>query len=127
MDILLDNETGDILFDNGSTVTSTKELDLSQRLRIRLATFSGEWFLNTDFGVPWFQQIIGKQRSKDTVDAIIQEEIYKEPDVKSIASFSSNWDRVGRRYSLTASVIADDGSLITLTNTVTDQFTFTTI
>ena len=96
MDILSDKDTGDILFDNGTTVTSTKELDLSQRLRIRLGTFSGEWFLDTDFGVPWFQQILGKQRSKATVDSIIQEEIYKEPDVRSIKSLTSEWDRVGR-------------------------------
>lgn len=127
MDILLDKDTGDILFDNGTTVTSTKDLDLSQRLRIRLGTFNGEWFLDTDFGVPWFQQILGKQRSKATVDSIIQEEIYKEHDVRSIKSFTSEWDRVGRSYRMTAVIEADDRSLITLTNTPTGQFTFTTV
>ena len=90
-------------------------------------TFNGEWFLDTDFGVPWFQQILGKQRSKATGDSIIQEEIYKEPDVRSIKSFTSEWDRVGRSYRMTAVIEADDRSLITLTNTPTGQFTFTTV
>lgn len=89
MDIKL-NEDGDIAFSNGdATVTSVGAEDLAQRLLIRLRTFQGEWFMDNTLGVDWWNRVFGKNRSKVAVDAIIQTEIMKEPDVVQITSFKS--------------------------------------
>ena len=115
MDILLDEDTHDAVFVNGSTpVTLTISQGLKQRLKIKLLTFMGEWFLDTNYGTPYFQQIVGKNRSKGTLDIIFRQVIISDEDVVSILKFESelSTDRV---YSLTFSVKGRDGTTIEIT------------
>lgn len=95
MDLLLDNDPlsdgfGDLVYDNSSlTVTQSQAQSVAQKLQIKLQTFLGEWFLNTDHGVPYYQQIFGKVRSKAAIDLIFQQQISSEPYVAEIVSFES--------------------------------------
>jgi hypothetical protein len=91
---------GDLVYDNsGATTTANQAGSVAQRLSIKLKTFKGEWFINTDTGIPYYQEIFGKVRNKQTIDAIFQKAILEEPDVLEITEFSSSID-VGRTYSL---------------------------
>lgn len=68
-------------------------------MKIRLQSFLGEWFINTVYGVPYWQRLLGiKQTSKAAADLIFQQEILKEEGVKEIVSFESTF--VNRKYSL---------------------------
>ena len=101
-DILLDEKTHDILFTN-QDLTFTEDSDgqsLAQRLEIKLLIFKGEWILDEDFGVPYYQSILIKGVSKSQVDSIFQEQILTTPDVQTITSFSSNFDNGIREYTL---------------------------
>lgn len=95
MDMLLDNDPlsptyGDLIYDNSSvTVTGSQAKGVAQKLTIKLRTFLGEWFLNTANGVPYYQQIFGKVRSKATIDSIFIEKIVEEPDVAELVEFTS--------------------------------------
>ena len=95
MDMLLDNDPlsptyGDLIYDNSSvTVTGSQAGGVAQKLTIKLRTFLGEWFLNTSTGVPYYQQIFGKVRSKATIDSIFIEKIVEEPDVVELVEFTS--------------------------------------
>ena len=91
---------GDLVYDNSGATTTVNQADsVAQRLSIKLKTFKGEWFINTDTGIPYYQEIFGKVRNKQTIDAIFQKAILEEPDVLEIVEFSSSID-VGRTYSL---------------------------
>lgn len=91
MDLLLSRVTGDVVFENGKTlVTSEVVENVAQRLYIMLRTFAGEWYLNTDHGVPYFQSILGKKVSKQAIDLIFQQRILLEEGVQEIVEFSSN-------------------------------------
>lgn len=104
MDLLLDPLTNDLVFVNGaSPVTQTQSEIVAQRLKITLYTFLGEWFLDTALGVPYFQQVFGKNRSKNAVDVIFQNIIAADPGVIEIREFSSVMDN-NRGYSITFSV-----------------------
>lgn len=108
MDILLDEETHDCVFINGQTpVTQGVRDSLKQRLKIKLMTFLGEWFLDTTYGIPYFQQLMGKNRRLSTVDAAFRKAILEDPDVREITDFNSSL--VDRRYSLIFSVRANNG------------------
>lgn len=73
MDLLLDENSHDIVFVNGQTpVTQGQVQIVAQRLKIKLWTFLGEWFLNLDVGVPYRQRILTKVAHKATVDIIFQ-------------------------------------------------------
>ena len=106
MDLKLNTGVGedkDMLFINGEcpVVTETPEV-VRQRLIIRLRTLYQEWFLNVDYGVPYLERILGHKVSKSTVDAILQEHIYKEKGVLEIVEWSSVLR--GRDYSCTFKV-----------------------
>ena len=105
MDLLLDPVTHDIVFVNGtSPVTQTQSEVVAQRLKITLYTFLGEWFLDTSVGVPYFQQIFGKVRSKAAIDVIFQRIIAADEGVIEIRSFSSVMGTASRGYEMTFSV-----------------------
>ena len=112
MDILLDEVTHDAIFLNGSTpVTPTVSEGLKQRLKIKLLTFMGEWFLDTNYGTPYFQQIVGKNRSKGTLDIIFRQIVAADNDVVTIVKFQSELS-INRAYSLNFSVKGRDGTTV---------------
>lgn len=113
-DILIDSVTNDAIFINGSTpITDTQNLTVAQKLKIKLQTFKGEWFLDTTVGIPLFQTIFQRGVSKATVDSIFQEAILSEPKVKEIVEFNSIIDPLTRIYQLSFKVR-------TLDNTTTE-------
>lgn len=116
MDILLDETTHDAVFVNGETpITSSISDSLKQRLKIKLLTFKGEWFLNTNYGTPYFQQIFGKRRSKSSVDIIFRELIQEDNDVLSILKFNSSLSPQ-RTYSLSFTVKSISGETLEITD-----------
>jgi len=65
MDILLSEETHDIVFVNGATpITADVGDSLKQRLKIKLLTFKGEWFLDTNYGTPYSNRFLEKEDQK---------------------------------------------------------------
>lgn len=111
MDLLLNPNTGDLVFTNGgSPVTQRTATVVAQRLRITLYTFLGEWFLDRTVGVPYYQQIFGKIRTQSAVDLIFQQIITDDPDVIEILTFSSTLDSANRGYSMTFQVRVSDNT-----------------
>lgn len=110
-DFLLDQNTNDLVLRNGDLVfTETRQESLSQRLGIVLRTFKEEWFINTNYGVPYKQSIIGIAKSKTEVDAILLSIINRELDAgQTLRSFNSVFDRVTRYYHLEVTVTTPDG------------------
>jgi hypothetical protein len=116
MDILLDESTHDAIFINGETpVTEDVSFSLKQRLKIKLLTFKGEWFLDVNYGTPYFQQIFGKNRSKSSTDIIFRELILEDKDVVTILKFESSLSSK-RTYTLSFSVKSVTGQTIEITN-----------
>jgi len=123
MDIKLNSETGDVLLSTTNTITTpvfttTTSENLAQRLKIRLQTFKGEWFLDGTIGIDYFNQIAGKNRSKAAVDAIIQAEILKENEVLQITAYSSVVDKTTRKITIQFTVRTVDGFYSTLTASI---------
>lgn len=111
MDLMLDPITNDLVFVNGeSIVTQTQSEIVAQRLKITLYTFLGEWFLDTSLGVPYFQAILGKGRTKQSVDIIFQTIIGDDPGVVEIRQFDSVLYSDSRGYTMTFSVRVSDGT-----------------
>lgn len=111
MDLLLDKDRHDLLFENGKTlVTDQRAKVIAQRLTIRLKTFLGEWRYNVNYGVPYYQQILGHKNRKEDVDVVFQTEILKEPGVSSIVSFESEVDK--RQYKMKFVAQLDTGEVL---------------
>lgn len=72
---------------------------VAQNVMTRLALWRGTWFIDTQEGTPWLQQILGKH---DAVDVVIRSRILETPGVLSIESFESILDPDTRRLTITA-------------------------
>lgn len=71
----------------------------------------GEWWENTDEGLPLFQQILGKAGIIDNisiVDSLIKEVIINTKDVTEVSEFSSNYE--DRKYSFKCTVSTKYGN-----------------
>lgn len=119
MDLLLNTDTGDLVFQNGAAPVTQLQADIvAQRLRIKLYTFYGEWFLNTTIGVPYIQQVFTKVRRKSTIDLIFQGIISADPGVIEILTFVSSVSPQ-RGYTMTFSVrVADNTESLPITITI---------
>lgn len=122
MDIRLCQDTGDAVFINKSlsredldTLSVATVLDkpetVSQRLVIQLKSFLTDWFLDTTYGVPYLQEILGRKGvRKGYIDNIIRGEIMKESGVREITYFNSTLSSK-RVYELSFRVKTSDNSI----------------
>lgn len=124
MDILQNSDPssatyGDAIWINGQCPMITDSAGVvAQRLRIKLRTFLGEWEFNTNYGVPYWQRILGKKINKASVDRIFQEQILDEDGVVELVSFSSTLS-TRREYAAQFRVRANN-NIITETIEITE-------
>lgn len=119
----------DIQLVNGKFVlTETIQESLRQRLQTKYRTSKGEWFLNTTYGIPYFDGvyggttvygILGKNYSKSEIDAIYINETNADPDVIRIKEFNSNLNRATRHYDVSLEVMTTDGLIRVVIPSVT--------
>ena len=104
------NNAGDIEASDGKiSLLSTVQEAVRQRLEIKLRTFQNEWFLDTTYGIPYRQQIIGKGLSKPEIDALYIDVINQDPDVQRIVYFNSTYSPLTREYDTSFEVrVADE-------------------
>lgn len=89
MDILLGKD-GKLSFVSGLlALTSDLPSKVSQRLFIQLRSNKGYWFLDKTYGIDWLNSIFGKRKTKNSIDTILQNEIYKDKYVLEIVSWNS--------------------------------------
>ena len=69
-----------------------------QQLEIKLKLWTGEWFLNTAFGTPYLQKILGKQLSLSGVIAALRISILEVEGVRSITEFDYTFDNTTRKF-----------------------------
>jgi hypothetical protein len=82
-----------------------------QAIRIRLQFFKGEWFLDEDAGVPFFQSVLVKSPDANVLQAVFRTAILETPGVEALPSLTLTFDRAARRLSVAFRVSTDLGEL----------------
>ena len=96
--------TNDVELDDvHSLIVVTRAQAIGQHVRQRLKTFKGEWFLDSDVGVSWLDDILGKQYDPVITESIVKTIILKTPGVKGILAFSISFN--GQRRELQIQLI----------------------
>lgn len=101
---------GDYSFGKGLQNITYGTFAVSQAIKTRLLLFKGEWWENTEEGLPLFQNILGKPGESSNliiIDNLIKERIIKTPDVLSIKNFESSFEH--RIYSFNCTVTTKYG------------------
>jgi hypothetical protein len=120
---------GDLLMVDGSLVL-TSDADtrgtnnVLQDILCRLRTFQGEWFLDNELGMPWFQLVLGKNPDLWLINSRIKATILETPGVFSLDRYTSTLERSTRRLPITfacttvAGRVAYNGALEGITGDV---------
>lgn len=87
---------GQIFFESGVLQYVDGAERVRQQLEVRLSIFRGEWFLDGEFGVPYFESILGKQITLNGALSAIKTEILAVDGVSKINTFEYNFDRKER-------------------------------
>lgn len=105
---------GDYQFGKGLQQFTYGAYAVAQAIKTRLKLLKGEWFEDTQSGLPLFQQIIGQKGTNialELIDAIIKEIIINTLNVTNIESYSHEYDSVSRKYSFNCVVDTPFGSI----------------
>ena len=89
---------------------------LAQRIATRLRTIKGEWVFDRNIGTPWFQSILGgKARARlGLIQQVIRQRIEDTQGVDRISSLRVQFDPNTRGLTVTGSVIAEGGDVISI-------------
>lgn len=97
----------------GNTLVLIEGADeVTQRLRCRLLTFRGEWFLNEARGVPYYQEVFVKRNPPTRVEAAIKREILTTPGVLELLEYAQDINIATRLLTVTFKARATDGQII---------------
>lgn len=109
IDLLLDSD-GDLVIDS-DVHFSTGVNAVAQGIRIRLQNFKGEWFLDLDDGVPYYQDILGQKYDQNKVRDAFRDAILATPGVEELLKLEVSFDGQTRTLSVEWEVRAATGTI----------------
>lgn len=86
------DSNNDLIVSGGRLAVVTDGAEVVQHVRSRLLFYLGEWFLDTEAGVPYFQKIFTKPANIALVESILKIVILRTPGVLKLTEFSSGYD-----------------------------------
>ncbi len=98
------NSDNDIYLDGGRFVLIEDGAQVAAKLRTNLLTYLGEWFLDLNTGVPYFQEIFVKPVDLANVESILKQTILTTDGVESLTTFETSFDGVLRSFAVQAQV-----------------------
>lgn len=111
----LDTFNHDITIRNGNFVRINGSNEVCQRVKIALQHYFGEYFLNRQNGLPYYQKnntgvaILGSKMSQQTVYNLLRKKILAIPGVKQVKE--ANITHIGRDYYFSCKIIVKLGPL----------------
>jgi len=103
----LDPVTGDIVT-SGYQFLSGRQA-VSQTVQTRLKLILGEYFRDVKDGTDWFGTVLGKGSTLSNRESVLKNRIARTAGVNQITAFSASLDVNARTYSITVSILTDDG------------------
>lgn len=100
IDIALDPITNDLVFSDFDFQLVDEIEQIMQNLAVRLRFFLAEWYLNINIGLPYYQIFFVKAPNEIQVESILKEEIVTTRGIRELTSFSSNFDKTKRVFSI---------------------------
>ncbi|EHK65308.1 hypothetical protein [Achromobacter arsenitoxydans] len=80
-----------------------------QQIGITLRVLLGEWFLDTSFGVPYFEDILVKNPDRASIEAVLRARIVDVPSVTAVQRLGLEVDRAARALRVTFEAETTEG------------------
>jgi hypothetical protein len=115
------NKAHDMTFGRGMADYAGGAEAAAQRLRCRLLTILGEWFLDTSAGVPWWQPegsatqpIMGGPKNLQYAEAVIKAQILGTDGIATIEAFSMVFNGTTRKLTVACTGTTVDGDVFNI-------------
>ncbi|WP_066733528.1 hypothetical protein [Cupriavidus sp. D384] len=82
---------------------------IGQQIRVTLRALLGEWFLDTTFGVPYFEAVLVKNPNRAALEAIFRARIADVPGVRTVRRIDFRIDRERRSLEVDFAADTDHG------------------
>lgn len=86
------DSNNDLIVENGSFQLVNDAAETVQHVRSRLLFYLEEWFLDTQAGTPYFQQIFIKPANLANAESILKSRILNTPEVLRLIEFSLDYE-----------------------------------
>lgn len=100
----------DIIIGRGATRVGGAE-QVAQLVKCRLLTLLGEWKLDTDLGLPWFDAIFSKQVRTADIQAAVANIIRSTNGVQQLIAINVNANYRTRELDISFTAISDYGDI----------------
>ena len=101
----------DMTFGQGLANYARDDEATAQAVKTRLLMLLGEWFLDTNAGVPHLQKIMVKPSNLPLAEALIKRTILQTEGVAELRAFNMAFDRETRRLTIDATVTNTYGTV----------------
>ncbi|QIG73263.1 baseplate assembly protein W [Rhizobium phage RHph_N17] len=99
--LAIDPTTNDLFLDGSKSLAIVEDAEaVGQHVRQRLMTFHGEWFLDTEAGVKWLTQIMGRAYDPALAEAVVKAEVLDTDGVTGIEGFDIGYVRDLRKLDI---------------------------
>lgn len=109
IDLELDPVTGDLKIDSFDLSLIEGVDQIAQNIAIRLRFFLGEWYLDVNAGVPYYQYFFIKNPNQIQVESFIKDEILGTDGVLQITDFASDYDGQNRTFKVNFTCQTENG------------------
>ena len=92
----LNVDTGDLVIEDNNFVFISGSDRLRQNLLTRLRTYLGEWFLNINMGIPYYQDVFKKGLPLAQITGVFKEAIVTTPGVEELLKFDADYTNNNR-------------------------------
>lgn len=117
-DLELGVESHDLIIKDGDLSLLNEEAKVArQTLKLNLLFFKGEWFLDLEYGVPYFQSILKKGVSKGLVDSIFRKKITESYNIVEIIDFRTSLSNSSYTLDLFTAT-TPSGEIVSISNQV---------
>ncbi len=101
----------EILITRDEPVIFTTGLEaVTQAIELAVTLFEGEWFLDRELGVAYYQDVLGQKFSQTAVIATFRENIAAVDDVTGIVTLTASFNGVTREVTVTWEVLTPFGN-----------------
>ena len=100
MKTLLLNQDGDLEFDGQNSLKMVEGANEKlQAVQLLLQTNTGEWFLNTEHGLAYFE-ILGQKPNEEILRTVFMEAFEQEPRIEEVLSLDFEFERITRHLTV---------------------------
>ena len=90
LDLLLDDDD-ELVIANGDWQLAADEPAIRQGIKVRLRFFEGEWYLDLEEGVPYFQEVLVKNPSLVAVREVFRQALAAAPGVREVLTLNVSY------------------------------------